>query len=437
MCAPLLPKMGREALLKEFYCWFHLAWPTSLSRFCELLPWLITLMFIGRVGSQELAALSLTETWLYCFKVIVWGAVATAASTLISQAHGAKKIGAARGWLAISFIACLMCTGLVSLSWIFCKDALDALGFDPQLTSLAQSYTYYALPALWLESVPITVSTYLSSVQIMLLPTFMSLLTAVCDICVSFYLVFGWGAYRGIDNKLTAVALGWSISSCVGCIGHLILLRLYTGRELLYGNPTEEGGGGGEEGVALLEEEKGVASLNTEGNVETDEETEVDWKALRAWICSKRRWGVFFRQGLPALGSEAMVNIQFTIVGLLAATKGETVIATHNTLTCLFELIHTVATGMSEATAIRVGFHLGRGDIPAAKSECGVLWVRECSGFRTPLHIAYPPPFPPSLPSPTRVFSGVLDCPVLQLCVGLRLRSGRSLNARVYWIDFH
>jgi len=270
---------------------------------------------------------------------------------------------AARGWLGISFLFCVVSTIVVTITWVFAKKFLDAMGFDRELTLKAQVYTFFALPALWLEIIPLAVSTYLSSAQIMLAPTALSLAAAGVDIAVCWVLVFGCGSYGGMENKLAAVALGWSISAGFGAVGHTCLLAFYSGKELDFA-ATEGECESGEENTEPLLECK--SSVNVDQVTASLDET-ANWKALCAWVASKRKWGVFLGQALPALGTNMAANIQFTIIGLIAASMGDTVISTHNTLICLFELVHTIAVGMSEATSIRVGFHLGRGDVPAAK----------------------------------------------------------------------
>ena len=67
---------------------------------------------------------------------------------------------------------------LATGAWLAGKPVLDALGFDPALTTLAQSYTLWALPALWLEGFNIVVGTYLEACQIVLPPLALALLAA-------------------------------------------------------------------------------------------------------------------------------------------------------------------------------------------------------------------------------------------------------------------
>ena len=92
----------------EAAAWWAVTWPSALRGVTELLPWLCTLVVVGRaLGSDELAALSLAETFGYPLMVVTWGATGVTATALVSQAHGARSTVAVRGWLVIAVSVCL------------------------------------------------------------------------------------------------------------------------------------------------------------------------------------------------------------------------------------------------------------------------------------------------------------------------------------------
>ena len=69
--------------LTELRIWVALAFPTAFRELSDLIPWLVSLAMVGHVSTTALAALSLTETWLYGFSVIVWGTFAMAGSNVV------------------------------------------------------------------------------------------------------------------------------------------------------------------------------------------------------------------------------------------------------------------------------------------------------------------------------------------------------------------
>jgi hypothetical protein len=89
--------------------------------------------------------------------------------------------------------------------------------------------------------------------------------------------------------------------------------------------------------------------------------------SIRAWLSSRAKWVQFREQMLPNMLSATFDMVQFTIITLLAARLGNASVVCHATMMSVFEVCHTIAAGMGEATAIRVGSQLGRGDVAAAK----------------------------------------------------------------------
>ena len=138
--------------ISELRFWLKLALPSALRSTADLLPWLITLTMVGRLGTFELSALSLTETMIYTSMVVVWNCVSKSQSTLISQAQGAKNVTAMRGWALLSFIAMLILSSFVAILWFFSNQILILAGFDALLVRKGYEYTLWAIPSLFLNA---------------------------------------------------------------------------------------------------------------------------------------------------------------------------------------------------------------------------------------------------------------------------------------------
>ena len=377
----------------ELRAWAALALPAGLRAFVDLLPWLVSLSFIGRVNTTMLAALSLTETWIYGWMIVSWSAVAMTQSTLISQAHGARSVRAMRAWAAMSFAASLALGGVVAGAWVAAKPALDAFGFDPALTALARDYTLAALPVLFLEAFNIAVATYLQAMQAPGPPLAVGVFNATVDVVVTYGLIFGFGAGAPppLASALRGAGLGWVISSAASAAVNVFVLRWALGRELDFCDEDEDTdaaagpagaarseNGGGSDGAEGAAAEAAEAAADEAGDGGGGGDAPLLARrgdgsgAPRAAHFSRAAWATFLAQLLPNLGVVAMGSLQYTVVSFLAAGLGPTQIATHNALLCFFEIVHTAAAGMAEATAVRVGSHLGRGDARAARTTAAV-----------------------------------------------------------------
>ena len=394
------------------WSWLSLAVPAGARCFSDLGPWFVSLSFVGHVGATPLAALSLTETWLYAWMSVAWDASAAAQSTLVSQAHGARSVRAIRGWSAMSAIASMCLAAAVALAWVVSRAGLDALGFDAALTRAGAAYTAAALPVLFVEGVVnLTIATHLTALQFAAVPLAVGLCTLLVDAVLTYGLIFGIpGVVARLDDPLRGSARAWVIASVVAAALNAGALRSSWNRELA-NEPPE--GGMEWEGAALVRGEMGTSdSLNARlvsgSDVDDDDKDTAAAAAAAAasaastatpataaatsittWLTSREHWRAYLEQLVPNLFTFSLSCGQFACISFLAASLGPAAIAAHNTSLCVFELLFSVAKGLGEATSILVGSHLGRGDDDAARRTVRVAFSAAavwgvavgCAGF--------------------------------------------------------
>jgi Na+-driven multidrug efflux pump len=376
------PRSERAALAHELRRFAALALPSAARGLLELVPWLVSLAIVGRLGTRELAALSLVETWTYVPMVIVWQAVGATQSTLVSQAHGARSVAAMRGWTAISLAGALALVALVAALWSLTRAALTALGFDAALVALGYEYVLLALPALLFSSVNTVAAVHLGSMQAPGVPTAIALAECVLDLPITYLLVFGLPSAGMPGLGLPGSALGWTCSSAITTLLYLPALRWAAsgGRELAFGGDDDaedeefEGAEAGEaEAVATAataasecEGPAGAGSGGSSGSGDVDGAVG-SGGSVRTFLRSRRRWAIFGAQFAPNLVSAVLSTCQYQAISFLAASLGAVDIAAHNTAIALFEVAHTLAVGMMEAASVRVGYHLGCGNAVAAR----------------------------------------------------------------------
>jgi Na+-driven multidrug efflux pump len=355
-----------SSLFLELRLWLHLAFPSALRSTADLIPWLVTLTMVGRLGTFELSSLSLTETMIYTSMVIVWNSVGKAQSTLISQAHGSKNVDAMRGFALLSFISMFCLSSLVAILWLFSDKILILAGFDNVLVKKGYEYTVWAIPSLFFNSFNITAAVYLSCMQCPGIPLLIALGSCILDTSITYIFLFI------LKLNLAGAAQTWSLTTLSTVFLYIIALRwaFAKGRELKYGEEEEE-----EEGVMLDKKESTentISLLNNEiksdDNIDSAVVVSYNFQDAFLYISSKQRWIMFLEQLIPNFITDLFSNSQYQAVSFMAATLGSLQIAAHNGALAILEVSLTISGGMAEATAIRVGYHLGRGDIKAAKS---------------------------------------------------------------------
>jgi Na+-driven multidrug efflux pump len=85
------------------------------------------------------------------------------------------------------------------------------------------------------------------------------------------------------------------------------------------------------------------------------------------WLSKRRRWRVYSSQAIPNCLTVLVQCSVFTVLSFLAANLGAVEIAAHNQNIALLEVAFTFVGGMAEGTSIRVGYHVGKGNVEAAK----------------------------------------------------------------------
>jgi len=220
-------------LIRELVIWCRLGFWAGLREFADLFPWLVSLSFIGHVSTEDLAALSLVEVWIYTLMDLTWWAVSMTESVLVSQAHGCRCLLSMRGWAMMSFVVMTVCNIVLSILCLSYQDILIAFGFDKTLAERGATFAMFIIPAFYLEGVTICIATYLTAFQEASVPTYIQLISGVLDLFVTYLLIFGIADFHGMD-ALKASALGWIISSAVSCVLESYAMHFLWGKELTY-----------------------------------------------------------------------------------------------------------------------------------------------------------------------------------------------------------
>jgi len=422
----------RVTLKEELEEWLELGLWAGLREFADLFPWLVSLSFVGHVSTIDLAALSLVEVWIYTLMDLTWWAVSMTESVLVSQAHGSRCLLSMRGWALMSLIVITISNIFLTILCFTCGETLVAFGFEKAISERGAKFAQYIIPAFYFEGVTICIATYLTAFQEASLPTYIQIVTGVLDLFLTYILIFGIAGFHGI-NTMKAAALGWVVTSCLSCILEAKALHQMWGQELddeedddqedkfeipndfgiveferttrnqsdsslhvkplLYLRDTShlKHRAGGLRFVCKLppsgllipdtpllnyrtiqNKNSGASTcqkVEPKGESETSQET---FASVLSWIWNHKRWLKYSKQALPNFATTGMQSLSLFLMSMCAAKLGNMQIAAHNSSVALFEVLYTVVQGMGEGTSIRIGYHVGNGDIEAAKQ---VMWV--------------------------------------------------------------
>lgn len=397
-----IPSLSEE-LLQECRIWLKLAFFNGMRSLSELLPWIISLVFVGKVSVDELAALSLAETWLYSFMLVNWIGSEMTQSTLVSQAHGQRSIIAMRGWTLISFITMSILNIFIAALALSYVPVLLALHFDHETVLLGEHWAYLSIPVLFTEAFVICSSNYLVSSQIYWQPTVVELVRIFIDAPLSYIFIFGCGRehFGRLDNPLVGCAVAWLIGSLSSCILNCVLVRYYWNKELQYGHIADDAST--DDVVvdsdctkstlksSLLDvqfihpsdyevEANGKINKadnynhsilrtheNSDGLADATMNTDATMSSVLQWALANNRIRSHGYLALPNLFFAFTFCFNYFVLAILAAKLGNTILCAHNLCISLFHVIASISAGMGEATSVRVGFHVGCGDIPGAK----------------------------------------------------------------------
>ncbi|MGE4602968.1 MAG: MATE family efflux transporter, partial [Planctomycetota bacterium] len=127
-----------------------LAAPIVVTQLGTMMLGMVDMWMVGRVGTSALAAVALGDTWAFGTLILGQGLI-QGMEPLVTQAHGAKDAKALGRTLQRGMLLGLLLIPVLTLSWQLGGPALVALGQDPGLSSVAETYIQaqlFSLPAL-------------------------------------------------------------------------------------------------------------------------------------------------------------------------------------------------------------------------------------------------------------------------------------------------
>lgn len=191
---------------KIFNCLMKLAGPMFVSAMLQNLQSLIDLFWVGRLGSDSIAALAMSGTILMLLFPIVMGA-ATGTVAMVSRFVGAGKMDKASDAAGQSLLFALLAgLALGTIGWFFAGDLCRLLGASDSVRELARGYL--GISFLWSCTVFVLFigNSALQGAGNVTLPMFAMLLANIINLALDPVMIYGLLGFPRLEVRGAAWA---------------------------------------------------------------------------------------------------------------------------------------------------------------------------------------------------------------------------------------
>ncbi|XP_044511748.1 protein DETOXIFICATION 54-like [Mangifera indica] len=185
---PSLSQVWEE--LKELW---RMALPVTAMNWLVFIRAVVSVLFLGRLGSLELAggALSIGFTNITGYSVLV--GLASGLEPVCSQAYGNQKWDVLSLSLPRMIIILFLAIIPISLLWINLENIMVFMGQDEKITAMAATYTIYSLPDLLTNTLLQPLRVFLRSQQVTKPMMWCSMVAVMFHVPLNYVLVIKMG----------------------------------------------------------------------------------------------------------------------------------------------------------------------------------------------------------------------------------------------------
>src|ERR1700681_4849437 len=323
--APIEPRAAAPAsghhLALELAETLKLAVPIALTQLGQIVMMTTDIAFIGRLGSEALAAAALGSVVFFISFTLGMGLV-SAVAPLAAQAFGARDPRMVRRSLRVGLWAALLIALPLTALPFRGEQILLALGQAPMAADLAQQYLFGLawgiLPALWF----LAIRGFMSAVNRPEPILWITLAAIPANALLVYLLLYGeWG--------LPPLGLfGAGLATSIVNLGTLLAALWFTARR------------------------RPFRKYHVLGRI-----WRIDWHLMRQLV----------RVGAPISISFLLEYGLFGAAGLLMGLISTTALAAHQIALQIAAILFMVPFGIGMAATVRVGHAVGGGNAPAAK----------------------------------------------------------------------
>ncbi|KAF7819214.1 protein DETOXIFICATION 21-like [Senna tora] len=194
---------------KESKVMWIVAGPAIFTRFSTFGINVTTQVFVGHIGSSQLAAYSLVFTVLVRFANGILFGMASALATLCGQAYGAREYSMMGVYLQRSWIVLYFTSFFLLPLFFFTTPILKVLGQEEGISEIAGTISVWSIPVMFAYVVSFTCQTFLQSQSKNIIIAFLAAFSIAIHVLLSWLLTIKYKL--GIGGAMASTILAYWI----------------------------------------------------------------------------------------------------------------------------------------------------------------------------------------------------------------------------------
>ena len=356
-------------LSSEFRAWGFIAGGAALTFFLGNSMNMVDVSILGHLDSDArypaanstafLQGAALANTWMSVIDVSIYAGIGQTVNVLVAQAFGAGNYRLMEVWLKLGVLSALVLSAVIGVIWAFAGDVAHALLGSSSCDALCADLgnTYARLSIVWLPAFAVytILNNYLQAQNIVMPGLIANLIFVLFNFTSNYLLVFG--PYEGqpgfgfVASPLSTAMSRW---------GLLVTIAFY----ILVFKPERRRSRQSLAAAAAAPGQR-VSQQDGQGGVGDEDLTVVEKEESSRK--SPSRTSVFLCTAWPLALGGFVEELQIQVVSFFAGRLGPSQVAAHNGLLQIFFMLTAVNYGVMKGTTVRVGNHLGNGDVHGAK----------------------------------------------------------------------
>ncbi|KAJ4960758.1 hypothetical protein NE237_020668 [Protea cynaroides] len=174
---------------------WYLAGPAIFTTICQYSLGAITQVFVGQVGTLQLAAVSLENSVIAMFSYGLMLGMGSALETLCGQAFGAGQLNMMGIYMQRSWVILITTAIILTFVYLYVEPLLKLIGQSDDISKAAGVFAIWMIPQLFAYAVNFPVAKFLQAQSKMMVMALISAVALVLHTFFSWFLILklGWG----------------------------------------------------------------------------------------------------------------------------------------------------------------------------------------------------------------------------------------------------